>query len=344
MTTILAESFTASLARLNGQEQKQAKLTAFDMQTEPDRPGLQFHRIDKSKDPNFWSVRVNRDIRIIVHRRGASLLLAYVGHHDDAYEWAERRRIEQHPATGAIQIVEVRERIEEIAPSPPAQVDFGFPAAPIVVSPLHEGKKGHEPERLFAALGKEDLMSIGVPEDWLADVVEADEDKFLALAEHLPAEAAEALLEYVSSGILNVPQPAPPAIDPFAHPDTLRRFRVVENRQELEEALAFPWERWAVFLHPAQGDVVARDFSGPARVTGSAGTGKTVVALHRATRLARENPDAKILLTTFSEPLANALQRNLKMLAASRSPRSAASPKSFTCLFSARRRTSLHGK
>ncbi|RWC95952.1 MAG: DNA helicase, partial [Mesorhizobium sp.] len=106
MPTILADSFTTALAKLANDEQKQAKLTAFDLQANPDQPGLQFHRIDKSKDPNFWSVRVSRDIRIIVHKTGASLMLAYVDHHDDAYKWAERRRIETHPATGAIQIVE----------------------------------------------------------------------------------------------------------------------------------------------------------------------------------------------------------------------------------------------
>src|ERR1700751_112960 len=116
MPTILADTFTPALGRLVGDEQKQVKLTVFDLQTEPDRPGLQFHRIDKSKDPNFWSVRVSRDVRIVVHKTGESLLLAYVGHHDDAYRWAERRRIEVHPKTGAVQIVEARERIEEIAP------------------------------------------------------------------------------------------------------------------------------------------------------------------------------------------------------------------------------------
>ena len=86
MTTILADSFTAVLAKLANDEQKQAKLTAFDLQANPDQPGLQSHRIDKSKDPNFWSVRVSRDIRIIAHRTGASLMLAYVDHHDDAYK------------------------------------------------------------------------------------------------------------------------------------------------------------------------------------------------------------------------------------------------------------------
>ena len=97
------------------QEQKAAKTTAFDLQMDPAAPGLHFHRIDRSRDPHFWSVRVSGDIRIIIHKTEASFLLAYVGHHDDAYAWAERRRIEAHPRTGAIQIVEVRERVEEIA-------------------------------------------------------------------------------------------------------------------------------------------------------------------------------------------------------------------------------------
>jgi hypothetical protein len=81
---------------------------------DPSGPGL--HCIDKSKDPNFWSIRVNRDVRIIVHKTASSFLLCYVDHHDKAYDWPVRRRIEAHPKTGAIQIVEVRERVEAIAP------------------------------------------------------------------------------------------------------------------------------------------------------------------------------------------------------------------------------------
>ena len=91
------------------------KTTVFDLQIDASAPGLQFHRIDRSKDQNFWSVRVSADIRLIVHRTPSSFLVAYVDHHDKAYAWAERRRIEAHPTTGAIQIVEVRERVEENA-------------------------------------------------------------------------------------------------------------------------------------------------------------------------------------------------------------------------------------
>src|SRR5664279_2617285 len=109
----MAVTFTAALARLAAPDQKAAKTTAFDLQMDPAAPGLKFHRIDRSRDQHFWSVRVSGDIRIIIHKTEASFLLAYVGHHDDSYAWAERRRIEAHPRTGAIQIVEVRERVEE---------------------------------------------------------------------------------------------------------------------------------------------------------------------------------------------------------------------------------------
>ena len=86
------------------------------------------------------------------------------------------------------------------------------------------------------------------------------------------------------------------------------------NVEELQRALDFPWEKWTVFLHPEQRQLVERDYTGPARVSGSAGTGKTIVALHRAVHLARTHPDARVLLTTFSDTLANALQTKLKRL------------------------------
>jgi len=299
MPTLLADSFITALARLTNEERKQAKLTAFELQSNPNQPSLQFHRIDRSKDPNFWSVRVNRDIRIIVHKRGDSLLLANADHHDDAYAWAERRRIEAHPRTGAIQIVEVRERVEDVAP--PATFDFVFP----------EPAEGKENEiatpALFSSLDDDALLSIGVPADWLADFRAANEDGFFALAVHLPAEASEALLEFAATGKLAVPAPA--AADPFKHPDALRRIRPIADQEELEQALAFPWEQWGVFLHPSQRALVERSFSGPARVAGSAGTGKTIVAIHRAVRLARENPGARILLASFSQPLAEAMAK-----------------------------------
>ncbi len=304
MNFLIADTFTASFNRLSGLDQKAVKASVFDLQMDPSGNGLQLHRIGNSKDPNFWSARVNRDIRLIVHKTGDSVLVAYVDHHDPAYAWAERRRIEAHPRTGAIQIVEVRERVEDVAP--PAMFDFVFP------EPV-KGPATTPSPLLFIALGDEALLSAGVPADWLADVRAADENGFFALAAHLPAEASEALLEYAATGML--PAPTLAAADPFSHPDALRRIRPIADQEELEQALAFPWEKWGVFLHPSQRTLVDRSFSGPARVAGSAGTGKTIVAIHRAVRLARENPNARVLLASFSQPLADAMARKLLVLA-----------------------------
>jgi len=296
----IADTFTASLQKLDGQSQKAAKTTAFDLQLDPSHPGLQFHRIDRTKDDNFWSVRVNRDIRLIVHKTASSLLLCYVDHHDKAYAWAERRRIETHPRTGAAQIVEIRETIEEIA----------------IPKYVESTESLQVSTPLFASVADESLLDYGIPSDWLSSVREIrDEDALFDLTDHLPAEAAEALLE-LAVGSTPAPRTTAELADPFEHPDAQRRFRVVEGRDELAVALDYPWDKWTIFLHPAQKDLVERDFNGPARVSGSAGTGKTIVALHRAVFLARQSDDVRVLLTTFNETLANALRQKLRRLIA----------------------------
>lgn len=300
MKFCIADTFPKALARLPAQDQKAVKTTVFDLQMDPSAPGLQFHRIDKSKDHNFWSMRVSRDVRLIVHKTEASFLICYVDHHDDAYKWAERRRIETHPATGAAQIVEVRERIEEIrVPQPPLMAE---PVLKPVQLPL------------FAHYEDADLLQYGVPQDWLNDVKLATEDTLFDLADHLPQEAAEALLDLAVGKKPVKVILAPETVDPMVHPDAQRRFRVMEDLDELKRALDFPWDQWTVFLHPSQRHVVEQTFNGPARVSGSAGTGKTVVAIHRAANILKKNKDAKLLLTTFSLPLANALGSKLKIL------------------------------
>jgi hypothetical protein len=291
----IAETFTDSLGRLTGDEQKAAKMAAFDLQINPATPGFSFHKLGKAKDKNFWSVRVSSNIRMIVHRGEGSLLLCYVDHHDRAYAWAERRKLEAHPKTGAAQIVEIRETVKEIV-------------VPVYVEETRKVAK----KPILHDRSEEELLSFGVPQEWIQDVKNADEDTLLVLTDHLPKEAAEALLELATGGTPQV-RPAIEA-DPFLHPDAQRRFRIMANVEELQQALEFPWEKWTVFLHPDQRQLVERNYTGPARVTGSAGTGKTIVALHRAVHLAKTHPEARILLGTFSDPLASSLQIKLRRL------------------------------
>lgn len=299
MGVIIADTLTDSLTRLSADEQKAVKTTVYDLHVNPANPSLHLHKLDRAKDRNFWSVRVSGDIRIITHKTENSFLLCYVDHHDKAYSWAERRKLETHPRTGAAQLVEIRETVKEVIV--PVYVEQEVASAP-------------QPP-LFVDVSDDVLLSYGVPPEWLDDVKAVNnEDKLLELTDHLPSEASEALIELATGG---TPQPSEPVVDdtdPFAHPDAQRRFRVMSNLDELKRALEYPWDKWTIFLHPAQRKTVEADFNGPARVSGSAGTGKTIVALHRAVFLARQHPDARVLLTTFSETLANALRTKLRRL------------------------------
>ena len=211
----ISDTFTGGLARLTNDEQKAVKTTAFDLQMNPANPGHQFHKLDRAKDKHFWSVRVSRDIRLIVHKTDDGLLLCYVGHHNDAYAWAERRKIERHPKTGAAQLVEIRERVEEIVV--PTYVD-----APR----LTKAKP-----TLFVNASDDELLSYGVPPEWLTDVKGATEDTLFEVADHLPREAAEALLELAIGNKPATPKPVPVAQNPFEHPAALQRFRLMTNTE-----------------------------------------------------------------------------------------------------------------
>jgi len=114
MQFLISDTFTDSLSKRTNEEQKAIKTTAFDLQVNPANPGMKFHKLEKAKDKHFWSIRVNSDLRLIVHKTEDSLLLCFVGHHDNAYQWAECRKLETHPQTGAAQLLEIRETIKEI--------------------------------------------------------------------------------------------------------------------------------------------------------------------------------------------------------------------------------------
>ena len=296
MNFIHYHTFAPSLDSLPANIKKAAKNTHTDIQLNPANPGLQMHRLNKGKDPNFWSARVNQDYRIIIHRLNNNLVFCFVGKHDDAYQWAENRKLEINKITGAAQMVLLHEKEEIIKVPVFVEEEVIVPHAP----PLLQG------------ISDEELLQYGVPEDNLVELKLADEDKILNLIDDLPEEAAEAVLQLAAGHKPDKRQE--PHIDPFEHPDAKRRFRILDNVKEFEEALEYDWNKWVVFLHPIQRDLVERSFNGPYRVSGTAGTGKTVVAIHRAVHLARTNESSRILLTTFSETLAALLKDKLKEL------------------------------
>lgn len=304
----IAETFQKSLDNLNNQEQKIVKAKAFDLQLNITGNANQFHRLDRAKDSNFWSIRVNSDIRIIAHKSGKSVMLTYVNHHDEAYKWAANRVIRKHPETGAAQIIKVEETINQ--------------------SKAHEIRLNSiKADRLFSDLDRSFLAKIGVPEEFVTSVQTCDETMFFEFVENLPEEAAEKLIEYAAGGIsqdalLNLttkPEPENSKINDelgLSHPDAQRRFSLISEEVDLHAALDFPWHKWTVFLHPEQRRFTELSYTGSARVSGSAGTGKTIVALHRAVHLHRLRPNKKILLATFTKTLAAALKQKLEILLA----------------------------
>jgi hypothetical protein len=288
---VYGDSYFRSLRALAKAEQTTVKLAVQDFIERPDAPGLRLHKLRNG----LWSISPNMDLRVIVARDGGTFALLHVDHHDRAHRWAERRAYERHETTGSAQIVEILEVTREAAAVRPRP-----PKAP--PPPLAGESDGY-------------LLSLGVPRLWLGPLKAApDQDALLDLMDRLPVEAAERLVLLVSG---ERPEPAPKApdgADPFATPDARRRFWLAADEDALQRALERPWQEWLVFLHPAQREAAERDWSGPARVTGPAGTGKSVVAMHRAARLARAAGGAKVLLTTHTDALAARLSQGMDAL------------------------------
>ncbi len=297
MEVNVAKTFLSSTAKLPTADRGRVFdfLTKF-MQN-PAHPGISLERVQHAGDAEMWSARITGGLRAILHRSGARNTLLYAGQHDDAYHWAERRRLEHHPVTGSLQIVETAETAGDLlSKSNPFATDF--PA---------------EDTGLFDGFEDEYLLSLGVPRDWLPTVRRVrQDDQVLVLVELLPEEVGERLLALASGEFVTPPTPITPERPLAENPDNLRRFWVVKDAEELRDILSRPLTDWVKFLHPSQQKLVTGKFRGAVKVTGAAGTGKTVVALHRARHLAAEG--RSVFLTSYVSTLCRNLRRNLQIL------------------------------
>ncbi|BDG19028.1 DNA helicase [Thermus thermophilus] len=288
MNAVIADSFYKSLAKLTREEQNRVRETVFLFLENPKHPSLNMHRLERVKTKGFWSLYVNKDIRIIIYQHPeVGYILAYTGHHDDAYRWVETHQVEVHPKTGILQVFRVVEEIKVV----------------------------HREVRPLLQYPEDYFLELGVPPSYLKPLsLVENEEELLELISGLPQDVQERLLD-LYTGKKVVPPPKVQTIEELAkHPLSRQHLQFIQNLDELRRALAYPWERWMVFLHPSQREAVERSFRGPARVTGPAGTGKTVVALHRAAKLAERYPGEPLLLTTFNRFLAARLRAGLRLL------------------------------
>ncbi len=303
-------TFLESLTKLPAQIQKKANEMIVKFLHDPTSPGLNYETIQAARDQKLHSIRVDQSYRAIVLKSNAYILL-WVDKHDDAYDWARRRSSSVHPQTGAIQIVELLETGEPFQ-EPPAPASKSADAAT---------------SDIFVRFTDADLRQLGATDETLPLIRSIKEEPALehyerrftqqlydALFRLACGDSYDAVLEE-----LGIERGKQYATDDFKTALELdankQRFAVITDDDELDRILNEPLAFWRVFLHPSQRKLVRTHFNGPARVLGGAGTGKTVVAMHRAKYLASQCVDKeRILFTTFTKSLIFDIKKNLQKI------------------------------
>lgn len=316
----LSNEFLIQLSKLPASVHTKVMKWAIQFQSDPKSSGINYENINGARDTNLKSIRIDKDWRGIVFKptSGDVYVLLYVDHHDDAYRWAENRKLTINPVTGAMQMLtfERAEHKEAVAPVAEPAPSSATPASPTQAVPL------------FAALSDQELMSLGVPAEMLDAVRPITSDEALdALQARLPVEAYEGLFlvaagDTVTQILMSRETRVDRVVDTedfaaaLSTPESQSRFVVVSDDETMAAILNAPLSQWRVFLHPTQQKLANGDRSGPVRVLGGAGTGKTVLAMHRAKWLAenRTATDQKVLFTTFTRNLAADIEQNLKTL------------------------------
>lgn len=318
MTPLVAisDDFLEAYAQIPRQQQKKVRAFMEKFKADPKSSSINYEKIHDVKDDRVRTVRIDQKYRaVVLHPADGNVyVLVWVDNHDEAMIWAKNRTFAINPTTGALQMFNASAAVKIVDEQPRTKANSGLLAA-------HDDKT---------------LLSFGLPELLLPAVraisTLTDLDK---LAKHLPVEAAEAL-HWLGEGIS--PEEVRDAVSAAAtttvdtsdlaaalqHPDSKRRFVTIQSDAELTSVLDAPLEKWRVFLHPSQERLVGKQFNGAVRVIGGAGTGKTVVAMHRARFLARtlcKQDTDRILFTTYTANLAQNVDENLRQLCGSDSPK-----------------------
>ena len=299
----ISTDFLTSFASLP--KQKQGKATEFfnKFRTNPNSPGINYEKIDEGIDKNICSVRIDDNYRAIVVRCPDTnvYMLLWVDHHDEAYAWAKRKKCSINKVTGGVQVFDVQEVAVE---------------------------KQVEKESLFGKYTDDQLIRMGLPDEQIPMIKSLETlDELYSMKKSIPEDAYEGL-EWLAHDFdydevietLYEDKPEDVNSEDFAaalqSDSSKKSFVIVDGEEELKRIMAEPLEKWRIFLHPTQRKIVNRDFLGPARVLGGAGTGKTVVAMHRAKRLAADLPTGKqVLFTTYTRNLADDIRENLRKIA-----------------------------
>lgn len=320
-TLALAREFLSRYAKLDTAVQKRVhdlaekcrQMSLFEMSQSK---GLHLEPYTNQKDPRARTIRVGDNHRgiVLVAEAAQQVVLVDVLTHDDADRWMANNEFSVNTATGALEVVNaaaIAGERDQIAPPP-------SPAAALLFE--------HRKDR--------DFTSLGINEDLVPTLrLLQDEDQLQGLLSVLPQGQADALIMLTGKDSVELiyaeiaGSTVPERVDPddlaaaVTAPASRSAFHVVGDDDELSEMLAQPLAQWRTYLHQSQYDAAYKPtYNGPVRITGGAGTGKTVVAIHRAGALAdalSERDGTPILFTTFTRNLAQSIERDLQSLGGS---------------------------
>lgn len=296
------------LGKLPPNVQPRAVRTAERMIKSPWARELHPEKIQQA-DNGVYSCQVDKSYRIIwKHIKPNDIVLCLIDNHDEAYRRARRKRFTLED--GVVHMADVVE-VDAKAPGRPSGI-FGW-----------LGTRGGEPGTLFVGYRDQELIDIGVPEEVLPNIRALDNINQLDLVERLLPEDVHNRLCEIALGIADIPIVADKKLKKSLekHEGGKDLYRFIDS-EEFKRALAGDMEDWMLFLAPHQKRLINRTYHGPARIKGVAGSGKTVVAIHRARRLAREasNRNKKVLFLTYGSRLPNVIDYLLKHLAGRNAP------------------------
>jgi len=306
MKVAISSDFFTALSKLPKTQMGKTIKLVEKFKNNPKSSGLNYEKLHATK--NMHSLRVDGSYRCIVMspENNDVYILLWVANHDDAYDWAKKHKCSINTETGSLEIIQTEHSVEDITIS-------------------------HKIENpaFFSKFKDKELLKLGV-NDKLLEYVKAIDDEaeldsmrayiteevYEALFYLLAGESYESVYSYLYSDNTTVGD------DDFTtaleNNSSKRTFYVVEEDDtELMNMLNAPLEKWRVFLHPTQRKLVEKKYNGPVRVLGGAGTGKTVVAMHRAKHLASQISlfdNKKILFTTYTKNLAIDIHENLKKI------------------------------
>lgn len=321
----IMDQFFEAYAALPKNAQKKCMEFIKKFRHNPRSSGINYEHINDACDSAYRSVRIDQNFRGIVRAPddGNVYLLLWVDKHDDAYHWARRHQCNIHSTTGTLQVYE--SEVVDSASMASSAVGSEESVSGVTTESASAVDSFVKDEPLFQ-LTKGDLLEAGVPEDMVLAVKSlVRESQLEAIEKKLPLEAFEALYlhaagtpwdEVISDRQNHVEVDTSDMAAALDRTASQRRFWLIDDDNELEKMLNAPLERWRVFLHPSQRKLVERNWNGPVRVLGGAGTGKTVVAMHRARWLAKTSlqQGKKILFTTFTANLATDIESSLRKI------------------------------